>query len=101
MLDSNIAEGKWEQVKGSILKSWAKLSEDELNQTKGDIKQIGELIEKRYGESQSAIREKLDSLVAGVGNKNVSDQMRSGNTKMRSQEKNGEYKSDMKRDLRS
>ena len=58
-LNENTIKGKWLEIKGDIQKSWGKLTDDELEKTKGDFKEIGGLIQQRYGEAQGKANEKL------------------------------------------
>lgn len=65
MLNENIIGGAWKDVKGGIQKAWGKLTNDELEQTKGDINQIAGMIQKKYGLKQEEARKKLNDFVAG------------------------------------
>jgi uncharacterized protein YjbJ (UPF0337 family) len=61
-MNENKVEGKWLEIKGEVQKAWGKLTNDELEKTKGDIKAIGGLIQQRYGESQKNYSEKLSGI---------------------------------------
>lgn len=58
-LNENTIKGKWLEMKGELQKSWGKLTDSELDQTKGDMKAIGGLIQQRYGEAQETYGKKL------------------------------------------
>lgn len=58
-MNENMLKGKWLEVKGDIQKAWGKLTDDDLEQTKGDLKSIGGLIMQRYGETQGDYSKKL------------------------------------------
>jgi uncharacterized protein YjbJ (UPF0337 family) len=58
-LNENTTKGKWREIRGEIQKAWGKLTDDELDQTKGDIKVISGLLQQRYGDAQSAYNDKL------------------------------------------
>ncbi len=60
--NSNIIKGKWLEFKGNIQKTWGKLTDDELEKTKGDVKAIGGLIQQRYGETQDSYDRKLEDI---------------------------------------
>ena len=47
-LNENTIKGKWLEIKGDIQKAWGKLTDDELEKTKGDMKAIGGLIQQKY-----------------------------------------------------
>lgn len=66
MLNENILDGKWKMVKGEIQKVWGKLTDDELEQTKGNISQLTGLVQQRYGENQESIRERINNFVTGI-----------------------------------
>jgi len=58
-LNENVIKGKWLELKGDIQKAWGKLTDDELEKSKGDMKQISGLIQQKYGKTQSGNEKKL------------------------------------------
>jgi uncharacterized protein YjbJ (UPF0337 family) len=61
-MNKNVVGGKWLEIKGEIQKAWGKLTNDELEETKGDMKSIGGLIQQRYGEAEGAYDEKIKNI---------------------------------------
>ncbi len=61
-MNENTLQGKWREIKGEIRKGWGKLTDDELEQTKGDMTAIGGLIQQRYGDSQDTYKDKLSDI---------------------------------------
>lgn len=61
-LNENTIKGKWLEIKGDVQKAWGKLTDDELDKTKGDMKAIGGLIQQRYGETQDSYNKKLSDI---------------------------------------
>lgn len=61
-MNENTIKGKWREIKGDVQKSWGKLTDDELEQTKGDMTSIGGLIQQRYGEAQEVYGKKLSDI---------------------------------------
>lgn len=61
--NQNIAKGKWNEFKGELQKTWGKLTDDEIDQTQGDLKSIGGLIQQKYGKAQEEYKDKLSSLL--------------------------------------
>jgi uncharacterized protein YjbJ (UPF0337 family) len=61
--NENVIKGKWLEIKGDLQKTWGKLSDDDLEKTKGDMKAIGGLIQQRYGEAQENTNKKLENIV--------------------------------------
>lgn len=58
-VNENVVKGKWLEMKGEIQKSWGKLTDDELEKTKGDIKAIGGLIQQKYGAAEANYSKKI------------------------------------------
>lgn len=58
-INENTIKGKWLEVKGDIQKAWGKLTDDELEKTKGDAKAISGLIQQRYGEGHDSVSKKI------------------------------------------
>ncbi len=61
-LNKDIVKGKWLEIKGDLQKTWGKLTDDELEKTKGDITSIQGLIQQRYGEAQEKSSDKLNEI---------------------------------------
>jgi uncharacterized protein YjbJ (UPF0337 family) len=62
MMNEDIAKGKWTQIKGEIQKTWGKITGDELEQTKGDMKSIAGLVQERYGLAKEDADRRLSEL---------------------------------------
>ena len=62
-INENTTSGKWLEIKGNIQKAWGKLTDNELEQTRGDMKAIGGLIQQRYGEAQESYSKKLSAIL--------------------------------------
>lgn len=70
MINENILEGKWKTVKGQIRTAWGKLTDDEVEQTKGNVTKIAGLVQERYGEKEESIRERINRFVIDIGDSN-------------------------------
>lgn len=62
-LNQNILKGKWSEIKGEVQKAWGKITDDELEQTKGDLKAIQGLVQQKYGRGQEDFNRKLSDIV--------------------------------------
>lgn len=60
----NTIQGQWLKFKSELQKAWGELTDDELEKTKGDLKQIGGLIQRKYGENEERYAKKLSNLLA-------------------------------------
>ena len=66
-MNENIFKGKWKEIKGEIVRSWGKITEDELEQTKGDLTKISGIVQQKYGETQESVRERLNAFTTADG----------------------------------
>lgn len=57
-------QGSWNQVKGKIRDRWGELTDDELQSAKGSVEQLIGLIQRKTGETRSAIEDYLNSATA-------------------------------------
>lgn len=87
-VNENMFKENWREIKGDIRKAWGKLSEDELEKTNGDMKQVSSLINQRYGDSQESYNKRLtdifhrekaspNGIIANANSKPNSDKMKS------------------------
>ncbi len=65
MINENIAQGKWKELKGRIQQAWGDLTDNELEQTKGDMTTIAGMIQQKYGTAQEKVRQALNKLASG------------------------------------
>jgi uncharacterized protein YjbJ (UPF0337 family) len=68
-MNENKFKGKWLEIKGDIQKNWGKLTDNELEKTKGDIKSIRGLIQQRYGDAEEKSSKKLENIFKRFENK--------------------------------
>ncbi len=62
IMNENIIKGKWLEMKGDLQKGWGKLTDDDLEKSKGDMKTISGLIQQKYGEAQEKSQVKLSEI---------------------------------------
>ena len=55
-------QGKWREIKGEIQKAWGRLTDDELEKTKGDMTAIGGLIQQKYGSQKDEVEHSLGGI---------------------------------------
>lgn len=66
-MNESLFKGKWKELKGEIQTQWGKLTADDLDQTKGNLKSIAGLIEQKYGHAKEEISTKLHALADRFG----------------------------------
>lgn len=68
MLNNQQFEGKWNEIKGGVRNLWGNITDDELEQVKGNIYEVTSIVERKYGETKSEIKAKLDQLMNSFDN---------------------------------
>lgn len=60
-------EGKWTELKGKARENWGELTDDELDQAKGNREQMVGLIQQKYGKAKEVAEKEVDEWSARVG----------------------------------
>lgn len=61
-MNKDILAGKWEVFKGHILKEWGKLTDNELEETKGDLTVLGGKLREMYGWTEEEAVKEMEKL---------------------------------------
>ncbi|MFC3909308.1 CsbD family protein [Legionella dresdenensis] len=65
-MNSDIFEGKWEEVKGKMKQAWGKLTDNDLKTIEGEHQEIYGLLQKHYGytrdQAEKAVKDFRDRL---------------------------------------
>jgi len=64
MVNTQVLQGQWNQVRGQLKKKWAQLTEDDLKFANGNIDQLVGRIQHKTGEAREAIEGFLDELTS-------------------------------------
>ncbi|MCP0913225.1 MULTISPECIES: CsbD family protein [Legionella] len=59
-MNKDIFQGKWEEVKGKIKKTWGKITDDELDELEGNQQEIFGKLQKHYGYSKEEAKKAID-----------------------------------------
>lgn len=62
-------EGRIDQARGRIRSAWADLTDNDIEQVKGDIERLVGTIKEKTGESADAIRARLNELMGEAGDR--------------------------------
>jgi len=62
MVNAQVLEGQWNQVRGQLKQKWGQLTDDDLKFANGNIDQLVGLIQHRTGEAREGIEQFLDAL---------------------------------------
>jgi uncharacterized protein YjbJ (UPF0337 family) len=64
MVNAQVLQGQWNQIRGELKKKWGQLTEDDLRFTNGNIDQLIGRIQTRTGEARDAIERFLGEMTA-------------------------------------
>jgi uncharacterized protein YjbJ (UPF0337 family) len=53
------SNSQWDQVKKEIIQLWSSVNADELDRTRGNVKEIANLIHNKYGSAKKAVLQRL------------------------------------------
>jgi uncharacterized protein YjbJ (UPF0337 family) len=59
-------EGKWTEIKGKIQEAYGDLTDDEVEQAKGDRAQLEGTLQQKTGKTKEEIRDFVDRMLAKV-----------------------------------
>lgn len=68
MLNQEQILRNWFEIKGGVRNLWARVTDEELDQVKGNIYEVTPIVERKYGETKAEIKEKLDQLMSSFDN---------------------------------
>jgi uncharacterized protein YjbJ (UPF0337 family) len=64
MINREVLQGNWNEIKGSLKEQWGALTNDDLRIFSGNVDQLVGVIQRRTGETREAIQEVLEDLTA-------------------------------------
>lgn len=63
-MNTDIAEGKWKQLKGKIRETWGDITDDEVDQVAGKRERFVGLMHEKYGKGKEEAEREFDKLSA-------------------------------------
>lgn len=57
-------EGQWKDVKGQLRAKWGKLTDDDLEEARGNRERLVGRLQARYGDAKEDFRDALDRMIA-------------------------------------
>jgi len=61
-MNKEILAGNWKQIRGEIRARWGELTDDELDQSQGNLEKLAGIIQERYGLAKEQAQEQLAEL---------------------------------------
>ena len=62
MINQQILEGNWNEIKGQLRQKWGQLTDDDFQQIRGDAEQLVGVIQRKTGEAREAIEKYLEEI---------------------------------------
>jgi uncharacterized protein YjbJ (UPF0337 family) len=63
MATSDVLAGKWKQIRGGIKKQWGDLTDDEIDQVRGERDRLAGLLQERYGYAKIKAEREIDEFL--------------------------------------
>jgi len=60
-MNTDVLQGKWSQLKGTVRKQWGKLTDDDVDQIQGDAEILQGRIQERYGRTKEQAKQEVDN----------------------------------------
>jgi uncharacterized protein YjbJ (UPF0337 family) len=67
MVNQQMLEGSWNELKGKIREKWGQLTDSDLPQFRGNMDQLVGTIQRKTGEGRDAIEHYLQDITEGAG----------------------------------
>lgn len=65
-------KAKWQDIKGDVQKAWSKITSADFEKTKGEFKDISELVQKNYTDDKERIQNKISDIMDNFKSEKVS-----------------------------
>jgi uncharacterized protein YjbJ (UPF0337 family) len=66
-MNKDIAEGKWEQFKANVKKTWAKITDDDIALMKAKKQEFAGILQERYGYEKEEAQTQIDKFIEEGG----------------------------------
>lgn len=65
-MDRDVIDGKWTEIKGQLREAYGDLTDDDVEEAKGDREQIEGVLQQKLGKSKDEVRETVDRILNNV-----------------------------------
>jgi uncharacterized protein YjbJ (UPF0337 family) len=66
IMNKDIFEGKWKEMRGQIKEWWGKLTDDDLEQAGGNAEQLVGLLQQKYGYTRQHAEDEFNKRIKSV-----------------------------------
>ena len=63
-MNSDVLKGEWKKLKGQAKAKWGELTDDEIEQARGEREQMVGLLQQKYGKAKEDAEQELDRLMS-------------------------------------
>ena len=63
-MNKDTLQGQWTQLKGRVRKQWGKLTDDDVDQIRGDAEILAGKIQERYGRGKEEAQREVERFLA-------------------------------------
>jgi uncharacterized protein YjbJ (UPF0337 family) len=63
MLNKNIIQGKWKEVKGKLHQQWGDITNDEVSKMHGSYEELAGMLQKKYGYDERRSEKEIENFV--------------------------------------
>lgn len=63
MLNTDVIQGKWKQIRGKVKQKWGELTDDDLDKVNGRVDQLVGLLQERYGYARDRAEREVDAFI--------------------------------------
>lgn len=63
MLDGQMTNGKWQDIKHEVLRTWRELSANEVDRARDDLLQIAKDLQKNFGYARDEVEVRLHEIL--------------------------------------
>lgn len=69
VLNRDVLQGKWKQIRGKVKQQWGKLTDDQLDRIGGRYDELTGLIQEKYGYTREQAKQQVDAFIQKINQK--------------------------------
>lgn len=62
-MNTDIIQGKWDEIKGKLKQQWSKLTDDDIGKMKGSYEELHGHLQNKYGHDKDKAKEEIDDFI--------------------------------------
>lgn len=63
MINKDIVQGHWTEIKGKLIKQWGKLTDNEISKMRGTYEELEGSLQKHYGYQKEQAKREIDAFL--------------------------------------